>query len=184
MAIWGTHFLPAGVASVFGSAAPVFLALFAWVFLRELPGRRQVAGIALGLAGLAAMAWLSSSGAGLRPIGAVMTLVASATWAGGSLVAARLRIPDRREHVGRLRGVPGAEPRCVAHPRQQLQLRRTCDRARTLCLAARRTCWVGQGRRRRCDANRRGAHDWRSTDRGTSRTAHRSRTRSIPKPRT
>ena len=67
MAIWGTHFLPAGVASVFGSAAPVFLALFAWVFLRELPGRRQVAGIALGLAGLAAMAWLSSSGAGFRP---------------------------------------------------------------------------------------------------------------------
>ncbi len=94
MAIWGTHFLPAGVASVFGSAAPVFLALFAWVFLRELPGRRQVAGIALGLAGLAVMAWLSSSGAGFRPIGAVMTLVASATWAGGSLVAARLRMPD------------------------------------------------------------------------------------------
>lgn len=92
-AIWGTHFLPAGVASVFGSAAPVFLALFTWVFLRELPGRRQVAGIALGLGGLAVMAWLSSSGAGFRPIGAVMTLVASATWAGGSLVAARLRMP-------------------------------------------------------------------------------------------
>ena len=94
MAIWGTHFLPAGVASVFGSAAPVFLALFAWMFLRELPGRRQVAGIAFGLAGLSAMAWLSSAGTGFRPIGAVITLAASATWAGGSLIAARLRMPD------------------------------------------------------------------------------------------
>ena len=94
MAIGGTHFLPAGVASVFGSAAPVFLALFAWAFLRDLPGRRQVAGIALGLAGLAAIAWLSSSGTGFRPIGAIMMLAASAIWAGGSLVAARLRLPD------------------------------------------------------------------------------------------
>lgn len=93
LAIWGTHFLPAGVASVFGSAAPVFLALFAWVFLRQAPGKRQLAGIALGLIGLAAMALLSSSGTGFRPIGAVMTLTASALWAAGSLGALRLRLP-------------------------------------------------------------------------------------------
>ena len=93
LAIWGTHFLPAGVASVFGSAAPVFLALFAWIFLREAPGVRQLAGIALGLIGLAALAWSSSSGAGFRPIGAVMMLTASALWAAGSLGAARLRLP-------------------------------------------------------------------------------------------
>ena len=93
LAIWGTHFLPAGVASVFGSATPLFLALFAWAFLHELPGRRQIAGIALGIAGLAAIAWLSWSGTGFRLIGAIMTLAASATWAGGSLVIARLRMP-------------------------------------------------------------------------------------------
>jgi len=94
LAIWGTHFLPAGVASVFGSAAPVFLALFAWLFLRQSLGGRQLAGVGLGLSGLAAMAWLSSSGAGFRPIGAVMTLTASALWAAGSLAATRLRLPD------------------------------------------------------------------------------------------
>lgn len=94
LAIWGTHYLPAGVASVFSSAAPVFIALFAWTFYREMPGRRQLAGIALGLVGLVAMAWLSSSGAGFRPIGAVMTLGASALWAAGSLGAARLRLPS------------------------------------------------------------------------------------------
>ena len=94
MAIWGTHFLPAGVASVLGSTAPVFLALFAWVFLRQAPGGRQLAGIALGLVGLTAIAWSSSSGTGFRPIGAVMMLTASALWAAGSLGASRLRLPD------------------------------------------------------------------------------------------
>lgn len=93
LAIWGTHFLPAGVASVFGSAAPVFVALFAWVVFRELLGGRKLAGIALGLIGLVAMAWLSSSGTGFRPIGATMTLTASALWAAGSLGASRLQLP-------------------------------------------------------------------------------------------
>jgi drug/metabolite transporter (DMT)-like permease len=93
LAICGTQFLPAGVASVFGSAAPVFLALFAWIFFRQTLDGRQVAGIALGLLGLAAMAWLSSSGTGFRPIGAAMTLTASALWAAGSLGASRLRLP-------------------------------------------------------------------------------------------
>ena len=94
MAMWGTHFLPAGVASVFGSAAPVFLAVFAWFFFRQAPDKRQQAGIALGLIGLAAVAWLSSSGTGFRPTGAMMTLTASALWAAGSLGASRLRLPD------------------------------------------------------------------------------------------
>lgn len=93
MAIMGTHLLPAGVASVFGSAAPVFLALFIWAFLHKSPDRRQIAGIALGIIGLGTMAWLSWAGAGFPPIGAIMTLAASATWAGGSLVAAQLRMP-------------------------------------------------------------------------------------------
>ena len=93
MAIWGTHLLPAGVAAVFGSSAPVFLAVLAWLFLNQAPGARQLAGIALGLTGLVAMAW-SSSGTGFDPIGAAMTLVAAAVWAAGSLGASRLRLPD------------------------------------------------------------------------------------------
>ena len=94
LAIWGTHFLPAGVASVFGSAAPVFLALFGWIFLHQAPGGRQLTGIALGLTGLIAMAWASSSSrTDFRPIGAAMMLTASAVWAAGSLGASRLRLP-------------------------------------------------------------------------------------------
>ena len=93
LAICGTHFLPAGVASVFGSAAPVFLALFAWIFLRRAPSKPQTAGIALGLIGLVVMGYTSSSGSGFQPIGTAMMLVASALWAAGSLANPRLRLP-------------------------------------------------------------------------------------------
>jgi drug/metabolite transporter (DMT)-like permease len=92
-AIWGTHFLPAGVAAVFASASPLFLALFAWgLFHQPLP-RRQVAGVAIGFIGLASMSWASATGGDFRPAGALLALAASAAWAAGSLLAPRLALP-------------------------------------------------------------------------------------------
>ncbi|NNU49010.1 EamA family transporter [Rhizobium sp. WYCCWR 11279] len=93
VAIVGTHLLPAGVASVFGSAAPIFLALFARIAMRQPLGSRQVCGIALGFAGLALMTLFTSHSGGFSLLGAVLTLAASACWAGGSLWARRLRLP-------------------------------------------------------------------------------------------
>ena len=90
----GTHLLPAGVASVFGSAAPIFLALFAWAILREPLGVREICGVGLGFAGLALMSWFTSKGGGFRPLGAALTLTGSACWAAGSLWSQRLRLPD------------------------------------------------------------------------------------------
>lgn len=93
VAIIGTHLLSAGVASVFGSAAPIFLALFAWIALREPLGLRQACGIALGFTGLVLMAWFTSHGGGFSAVGAALTLAASGCWAGGSLWARRLHLP-------------------------------------------------------------------------------------------
>ena len=87
LGILGTHLLPAGVAWVFGSAAPIFLALFAWGVLREPLALAQVCGVGLGFAGLALMAWFASAGGGFNPLGAALMLVASASWAAGSLLA-------------------------------------------------------------------------------------------------
>ncbi|QIP01614.1 DMT family transporter [Bradyrhizobium symbiodeficiens] len=93
LAIWGTHFLPAGVAAVFGSAAPLFLALFAWGLFHQPLTRRQVAGVAIGFLGLVLMGWTSATGAEFRLVGAVLTLTAAAAWAAGSLLAPRLTLP-------------------------------------------------------------------------------------------
>ncbi len=94
LSIWGTHFLPAGVASVFGSAPPLFLALFAWAIFGHPLSRRQTAGVLLGFVGLALIGWASAKGAGFSPIGAALTVAASACWALGSLLAPRLSQPS------------------------------------------------------------------------------------------
>ncbi len=93
LAIWGTHFVPAGVAAVFGSSSPLFLALFAWGLLHQPLKGRQIAGVAVGFAGLALMGWTSAIGADFRPAGAVLALTATAAWAAGSLLAPRLALP-------------------------------------------------------------------------------------------
>lgn len=90
----GTHVLPAGVASVFGSSAPIFLALFAWAVLREPLSLGQVSGVGLGFVGLALMAWTSFAADGFSPVGAALALAASASWAAGSLWSRRLRLPE------------------------------------------------------------------------------------------
>lgn len=93
LAIWGTHFLPAGVAAVFGSSSPFFLALFAWAVLRQPLTGRQIAGVVVGLAGLALMGWTSATGGEFRPLGAALALTGTASWAAGSLLAPRLTLP-------------------------------------------------------------------------------------------
>ncbi|WP_158957130.1 DMT family transporter [Paraburkholderia acidisoli] len=93
LAIWGTHFLPAGVAAVFGSSSPLFLAVFAWAVFHQPLTRRQLAGVAIGFAGLALMGWTSARGSEFRPQGAVLALTACAAWAAGSLLASRVPLP-------------------------------------------------------------------------------------------
>jgi drug/metabolite transporter (DMT)-like permease len=93
LAICATHLLPAGVAAVFGSSAPLFLALFAWAVFRQPLAGRQIAGVASGFAGLALMGWSSASGSDFNPLGAVLALTGTAAWAAGSLLARRLALP-------------------------------------------------------------------------------------------
>jgi drug/metabolite transporter (DMT)-like permease len=94
LSIWGTHFLPAGVASVFGSTSPLFLALFAGLLLRQPVPLRQIIGVVVGFAGLALLGWNSAESTDFHLTGAVLTLVAAAAWAAGSLLAVRLSLPS------------------------------------------------------------------------------------------
>lgn len=90
----GTHLLPVGVASVFGSPSPIFLAIFASAILREPLGLSQACGVGLGFVGLALMAYVSSAHGGFSPLGAGLAFAASASWAAGSLWSGRLRLLD------------------------------------------------------------------------------------------
>ena len=96
MLVIGLSQTPAGPAAVFGSCSPLLLALFAWVLLGEPIGGRQLAGIALGFAGLALMAWaaMSEGGGELRPLGVAAILFSAAAWAAGSLYGERRDMPE------------------------------------------------------------------------------------------
>ena len=90
----GVSRLHAGIAAVLGSSAPLFVALFAWVILREPVSRRQIAGVGLGFAGLVLMATGSGSNGDLDLLGAGAMLLFAAAWAGGSLFGARADLPE------------------------------------------------------------------------------------------
>jgi drug/metabolite transporter (DMT)-like permease len=73
--------IDSAVAGMLNGATPIFTALLATVLLRALPGRLQIAGLALGLAGIVAIA-LPSAGTGTTAtIGVIMVLVATVCYA-------------------------------------------------------------------------------------------------------
>ncbi len=73
--------IDSAVAGMLNGATPIFTALLATVLLRALPGRLQIAGLALGLAGIVAIA-LPSAGTGTTAtIGVTMVLVATVCYA-------------------------------------------------------------------------------------------------------
>jgi drug/metabolite transporter (DMT)-like permease len=73
--------IDSAVAGMLNGATPIFTALLATILLRALPGRLQMAGLAVGFAGMVAIA-LPSAGAGTTAaIGVIMVLVATVCYA-------------------------------------------------------------------------------------------------------
>lgn len=77
--------MPAGLASLVLQAQVLLTVLLAAVFLRERPSRRQLAGVVLGVAGLAIVAVGRSSVAPLLPF--IIVLGAALSWAAGNVIA-------------------------------------------------------------------------------------------------
>lgn len=73
--------IDSAVAGMLNGATPIFTALLATILLRALPGRLQMAGLAVGFVGIVAIA-LPSAGTGTTAtIGVVMVLVATVAYA-------------------------------------------------------------------------------------------------------
>ena len=73
--------IDSAVAGMLNGATPIFTALLATILLRALPGRLQMAGLAVGFVGIVAIA-LPSAGTGTTAtIGVVMVLVATIAYA-------------------------------------------------------------------------------------------------------
>ena len=80
--------MPPGLASIVVQTQAFFTILFAALLLHERPTARQVCGLILGLAGLAAIAL--TVGADLTLVGFLLTLGSAISWAVGNLLLKRL----------------------------------------------------------------------------------------------
>ncbi len=92
--VWSEQRLSSGLAALLVSTEPLWIVLFVWLRDRgQRPGGRVIAGLLLGFTGLVLLVRPSSSG-GLDPLGVAAVLVASLSWAWGSLYSQRAKLPS------------------------------------------------------------------------------------------
>jgi drug/metabolite transporter (DMT)-like permease len=91
---WGELTVPTGIAALLIALLPLWIAVFGWIFFGERLPRLVVAGIALGLVGVAVLVSPGTGAANIDPAGLVALLISPVCWALGSLYAARsARLP-------------------------------------------------------------------------------------------
>lgn len=93
---WAEQMIPSGVTALLISTSPIWFVVLDWVwFGAARPGGRIAAGLALGLAGVI---WLIGpdkilQGGGFALSGVLVLMLATASWAAGSLYSRRASLP-------------------------------------------------------------------------------------------
>jgi drug/metabolite transporter (DMT)-like permease len=88
--------VPSGIAAVIIATVPLAMVLLNWASSRRRPSAPLLGAIGLGLAGVALLVGPSGSAASGRvdPVGAGLLVLASVSWAAGSLYSSRAAIPS------------------------------------------------------------------------------------------
>ena len=94
--VWAEQRVPSGLTAVLIATVPLWIALLEWVQGGVRPGGRVAGGLMMGLAGIALLVGPGElAGAeGIDLVGAAVLLVASLSWAIGSLYSRRARLPS------------------------------------------------------------------------------------------
>src|ERR671936_98795 len=88
---WGEKHVDSGVAAIANASMPIFVALFALKFQRsERVSGARLAGVVVGLAGVAVLAGVHPRGGWGGGAGTLAVVLASVAYAGGSLYGQRL----------------------------------------------------------------------------------------------
>ncbi len=86
---WSEQTIPTGIAALLIALVPMWLAVFGFVLFREPVRPLVAAGIVVGLAGIAILAWPSGDVADLDPAGLAALVISPIFWSIGTLYAAR-----------------------------------------------------------------------------------------------
>jgi drug/metabolite transporter (DMT)-like permease len=91
--VWSEQRVSSGLVALLVSTEPLWIVLLVWLRARqERPGPRVIAGLALGFIGLTILV-KPGSASGIDLAGAAVVLVASLSWAYGSLYGQRAKLP-------------------------------------------------------------------------------------------
>jgi drug/metabolite transporter (DMT)-like permease len=94
---WAEQMIPSGVTALLISTSPIWFVMLDWIwFGADRPTGKVLAGLSLGLAGVI---WLIGpdkilQGGGFAPVGILVLMLATASWAGGSLYSRRASLPS------------------------------------------------------------------------------------------
>ncbi|HJU73887.1 MAG TPA: EamA family transporter [Gemmatimonadaceae bacterium] len=93
---WAVHLLPLGIAAVLVAMTPAFLVLFDWMRPEgRRPSPRVIAGLVLGIIGIGVlMSARNGTARSFNPLGALLILLGTIAWAGGSIYARNAARPD------------------------------------------------------------------------------------------
>jgi drug/metabolite transporter (DMT)-like permease len=92
---WAEQRVPSGLAAVLIAVAPIWMVGLEWARGGSRPGKRVTTGLLLGLAGLVLLvSGRADVGSRVDPIGAVILVLASASWAWGSVWSKTAALPE------------------------------------------------------------------------------------------
>lgn len=93
--VWAEQRVSTGLAALLICSEPMWIVLFVWMRRDgRRPGLRVVAGLLLGFTGLVVLVQPGGGGAAVDRLGALALLVASLSWAAGSLYVQRATLPE------------------------------------------------------------------------------------------
>ncbi len=93
---WAEQRVPSGLAALIVASVPIWMAVLEGIERRRRPGAAVIAGLLLGLAGIALLVAPGRFGGNghVDPLGAAALLLASLCWATGSLYSRRAKLPS------------------------------------------------------------------------------------------
>jgi drug/metabolite transporter (DMT)-like permease len=92
---WAEQRVPSGLAAVLIAVAPIWMVGLEWARGGSRPRKRVIAGLLLGLAGVGLLvSSRDSPGTTVDPVGAVILILASASWAWGSVLSKSAPLPQ------------------------------------------------------------------------------------------
>ncbi|HYJ78734.1 MAG TPA: drug/metabolite exporter YedA, partial [Longimicrobiaceae bacterium] len=93
--VWAEQHVPSGIAALLVATVPLWMVLLEWRAGRVRPRPGVFAGLVLGFAGVAILMGPGQllGGRGVHPVGAVVLVLASLSWAAGSVYSRRAPLP-------------------------------------------------------------------------------------------